>query len=163
MPIQPFGMKNLTFAAAAFAVALASTSLPSMAAGTPMDTIHQAVMDFNNGHYAAWTAACTSSAVVTDDFPPYIWSGANACNNWLSSWRTFSIGQKISNVTVTFGAPIHMAVGGGMAYIVLPATLRFNQHGKPVRMGGNVMTIVMRKGTGGDWKMTGWAWADGKY
>ncbi len=156
-------MKKLTCAAAAFAVALASASLPCTAAGTtPTATIHQAQIDFDSGNYAAWAAACASSAMVTDDFAPYTWSGPGACMNWLAAFRSMNKAQKISNVTVMFGAPIHMTVSGDVAYMVLPATLHFNQNGKPVRMTGNEITIVMRKGMSGDWKMTAWAWADGK-
>jgi ketosteroid isomerase-like protein len=155
-------MKKLTFAAAAFAVALASTSLPSLAGGTPLATIHQAATDFNTGNYAAWAAACAPSAMVTDDFPPYTWTGPGACNGWYNGWSKFTKAHAINNVTVLFGAPMHMTVSGNVAYVVLPATLHFNQNGKPVRMMSNVMTIVLRKGMAGDWKMTAWTWADGK-
>ena len=155
-------MNKLTLAAAALAVALASTSLPSFAGTTPMATIHQAAMDFNSGHYAAWAAACESSAMVIDDFPPYTWSGPGACNNWFSAWSKFTKRHAINNMTVLFGSPIHMAVSANVAYLVLPATLHFNQSGKPARMTGSVMTIVLRKGVSGDWKMTAWAWGDGK-
>jgi ketosteroid isomerase-like protein len=155
-------MKKLTLTAAAFAAAVACMPLSSLAAGTPLTTIHQAAMDFNSGNYAAWSGACAGSAIVTDDFAPYTWSGPNACNAWLAAFRVQMKMQKIDNVTVVFGAPMHMMVSGNLAYIVLPATLHFNQNGKPVRMTGNVMTIVLRKGMAGDWRMTAWTWADGK-
>lgn len=155
-------MKKLTFAAAAFAVVLASTFLPSFAANTPMATIRQAASDFNTGNYAAWAGACESSAMVTDDFAPYTWNGPGACRNWYMAWRNLTKAHAINNVTVMFGAPMHMAVTGDTAYVVLPASLHFNQSGKPVRMTSNVMTIVLHRGMRGDWKMTAWTWADGK-
>lgn len=155
-------MNKRIFGAAAFAVALASASLPSMAGSTPTGTIHQAQVDFNKGNYAAWSAACADSAMVTDDIPPYAWSGPGACNNWLASFRSAIKAQHMNNISVLFGAPIHMQVSGNTAYLVLPATLHFSRNGKLVRMGGNMMTVVMRRASNGDWRMTAWTWADGK-
>lgn len=127
-----------------------------------MATIHQAAMDFNTGNYAAWAGACTDSAMVTDDFAPYTWNGPGACKAWYAAWRSLTKARDINNVTVLFGAPMHMEIVGNVAYVVLPASLHFNQKSKPVRMTGSVITIVLRKEMGGDWKMTAWTWADGK-
>lgn len=161
MPKRP-AMRNATFTTAAFAVLFICATPPCIAGSSPMDTIRQAAADFNGGNYAAWAAACASSAMVTDDFAPYTWNGPGACRNWYAAWRGLTKAHGINNVTVLFGAPMHAAVGRDAAYIVLPASLHFNQNGRPVRMTSNVMTIVLHKNADGDWKMTAWTWADGK-
>jgi hypothetical protein len=155
-------MKQLTLIAAALAAAVASTSGESVAANTPLGTIRQAASDFNTGNYAAWAGACESSAMVTDDFAPYTWNGPGACHRWYVAWQNFTKAHGVNNMTVLFGAPIHMEIGTNTAYVVLPAALHFNQHGKPARMTGSVIAIVLHKDMSGDWKMTAWTWADGK-
>lgn len=155
-------MNKLTFVAAAFAVVLASTSVPSLAASSgPLATVRQALSDFNSGDYGAWARACAGSTDIIDDFAPYRWSGPGACNAWAAALRKNNAATNISNITVNAGVPSHMEVGGDTAYIVLPTTIHFNQNGKPVRHAGNVLAIVMRK-MGNDWRMIAWSWADGK-
>lgn len=154
-------MKNLTFAAAALAVALASVPSATVAAGsTPMATIHQAVIAFNSGDYKGWAAACASPAQIIDDFPPHTWNGPTACTDWVTAFQAFTKKSGLSEMTVAFGTPTKMMVTGAVAYVVLPATLHFNAKGKAQKSTGNVMTIVLKKMPTG-WFITGWTWADG--
>jgi ketosteroid isomerase-like protein len=155
-------MKKFTLAVAALAVAFTFVPSPSSAAGsTPMATISQAVRAFNAGDYKTWAAACASPAQVIDDFPPHVWSGATACADWVAAFEAMIKKQKLSSMTVAFGTPTTNTVTGNVAYVVLPATLHYNANNKPVKMTGAVMTIALKKTSGG-WLMTGWAWADGK-
>ncbi len=155
-------MKKFTLAGAAIAVAFALIPSPSTAAGsTPMQTINAAVRAFNAGDYKTWAAACDSPAQIIDDFPPHVWSGATACSDWVAALQAMVEKQKLSNLTVAFGTPTTNAVTGNVAYIVLPATLHYNANGKPVKRTGAVVTIALKK-TASGWRMTGWAWADGK-
>lgn len=154
-------MKKLTLTVAALAVAFAFMPSTTVAAGsTPMAAIHQALMEFNSGNYQGWAAACASPTMITDDFPPHTWNGPTACSDWVAAFKAFVKKSKISSMTVAFGTPKHMAVTGNVAYVVLPATLHFNQNGKPVKETGSVMTIVLKKTSSG-WLMTAWTWADG--
>lgn len=154
-------MNKFPLAAAALAVALTFVPSPSLAAGsTPMATINAAVKAFNAGDYKSWAAACDSPAQIIDDFPPHVWNGATACSDWVTAFEAMTKKEKITNMTVAFGTPTTNAVSGDVAYIVMPATLHYNKGGKPVKATGAVMTIALKKTSGG-WLMTGWAWADG--
>lgn len=154
-------MNKSLFAAAALAVAIASIPAIAPAAGsTPMATVNQAIRAFNAGDYKAWAAACASPAQITDDFPPHIWNGPTACSDWVTAFEALVKKDKISSMTVAFGTPWHVAVTGNVAYVVLPATLHYNQNGKPVKETGSVMTIVLKKTSNG-WLMSAWTWAMG--
>jgi hypothetical protein len=48
-------------------------------------------------------------------------------------------------------------VNGSRAYVVVPATYTYKQHGKPVTEDGSVWTLVLQK-SGADWKIAGWSW-----
>lgn len=148
------------YAGLALAVAIAFVSLPSIAsaAGDPMSAIHSAAMAFNRGDLKGWAAACASPAQITDDFPPHVWNGPTACTDWVAAYLAFNKKEHITNVTVIFGTPWHVAITGNVAYVVLPAALRYNVNGKPVKENGSVMTIVLQK-TAGEWLMTAWTWA----
>ncbi len=125
-----------------------------------MAAINQAVIDFNKGDYNGWAAACASPSQIIDDFPPHVWSGPTACSDWVTAFQAFVKKNKMTSMTVIFGTPWKMAIAGNVAYVVLPATLHFNQNGKPMKLLGSVMTIALKKSAGG-WLMTGWTWADG--
>lgn len=150
--------KQFLVALSAFAL-FALAPLASAAAGsTPMATIRQAVIAFNQGDYKGWAAACASPAQITDDFPPHIWNGPTACSDWVAAFEALVKKQNITNPTVVFGSPWHVDITGNLAYVVLPATFHYNQNGKPVKESGSVMTIVLKKSSAG-WLMTAWTWA----
>lgn len=154
-------MKKSLLSLAALAAVFSLVPAGASAAGsTPMSAINQAVIAFNSGNYNAWAAACTSPAQIVDDFPPHIWNGPTACSDWVASFKAMIKKNKMDNMTVVFGAPRHMAITGNVAYVVLPATLHYNQNGKAVKETGSVMTIVLTKSASG-WMMNAWSWADG--
>lgn len=125
-----------------------------------MSTIRRVAMAFNQGNLKAFAALCDSPASVLDDIPPHRWTGATACADWASALLADNKKNDITNATVIFGTPWHVEVTGNVAYVVVPATLTFNQKGKPVREAGSVFTVVLRKSASG-WLMSSWAWADG--
>jgi hypothetical protein len=59
---------------------------------------------------------------------------------------------------VTISKPRRVAVTGDRAYVVVPATYKYKQKGKPVTESGAVWTFALQKLTGG-WRVAGWAWA----
>jgi ketosteroid isomerase-like protein len=123
-----------------------------------MTVVHQVGIAFNKGDLKAFAALCDSPASIIDDFPPHTWSGPTACRDWAMAFAAFVKKNAISNSTVIFGAPWHDAVTGDRAYVVVPASLRYNQNGRPKREIGSVLTIVLRK-TAAGWRMISWSWA----
>jgi hypothetical protein len=64
----------------------------------------------------------------------------------------------ISGDVVTLGTPWYLSVNGNRAYVVVPATYRYKQHGKPMIERDSIFTVALRKLPDG-WRITGWAWS----
>lgn len=143
-------------------LAIAITSAP-LAAAPPdpavMATVQQFINGFNRGDTKAMLATCATEASVIDDFPPHEWQGAAACADWYAAYTANNEKEGIKNGVVTLGKPWYQSVSGTRAYIVLPATFAFKQHGKSVTDGNAVFTLALRRSTTG-WRITGWAWSD---
>jgi len=59
---------------------------------------------------------------------------------------------------VTLGE--HADMTGDAAYLVFPATMKFQVHGKQVTQSGAVFTVALRQVPAG-WRIASWAWAKG--
>lgn len=120
-----------------------------------MAAVHQFVDGFNSGNTKRAVAACAQNAAIVDDFPPHQWQ---SCADWARDLDAASKAAGITNGVVTLGKPWHVAVTGDRAYVVVPATYTYKQHGKPVTESGSIFTLVLKKGAAG-WRITSWAWA----
>jgi ketosteroid isomerase-like protein len=151
---------KLTAAVSFAAVAFLAAPRPCVASASTdaMATVTKAIMAFNRGDLKGFAALCTSPASVIDDFPPHSWSGENTCNDWAAALAAANKSSDISNETVLLGAPWHVDVTGDRAYVVVPASLRYNMKGKPVKETGSVFTVVLAK-TAKGWLMSAWSWA----
>ncbi len=58
-------------------------------------------------------------------------------------------------------APLHDDVTGDSDYVVLPASMAFEVHGKPITQSGAMFTVALRKRPTG-WRIVAWAWAKGR-
>lgn len=124
-----------------------------------MAPIRQFIDGFNRSDRAAATAACAPRVSIIDDFPPHEWDGPNACNDW---WSALAASDRAAGDTwghVTLGAPWHFSVTQDRAYVVLPATFAYEEHGKPVNQPNSIFTVTLRKYESG-WRITGWAWSE---
>jgi ketosteroid isomerase-like protein len=122
-----------------------------------MATVHQFTDGLNKGDVKTALAACASPASIVDEFPPYGWQGANACADWANDFAADSAKNGITDSIVTLGKPKHVDVSGDRAYVVVPTTYTFKQHGKKVTESGSTMTVALQKVADG-WRITGWAW-----
>jgi hypothetical protein len=143
----------------AFATAftLAAFTIGATGAG-PMAPVRQFVDGFNKGNAKVMQAACVTATGIIDDFPPHAWM---SCSDWYSAYVAFSKQDGDTDGVVTLGAPTHVNVTGNVAYVVVPTTYVFKHHGKPVTQSGSTWTLVV-KNTPVGWRITAWAWADGK-
>lgn len=151
---------KITFGVVAITVATLLFAAPAAKADSngPMSTIRRVAMDFNQGNLKGFAALCTSPASVLDDFPPHTWNGPGACTDWANALSVSFKKNDITNATVVFGTPWHVDVTGNVAYVVVPATLTYNQNKKPVKETGSVFTVVLTKTPKG-WLISSWAWA----
>ncbi len=123
-----------------------------------MATVHQFIDGFNKGDAKSALAACASPASIIDDVPPHEWQGPTACVDWSNAYDADAKKNGITDGIVTLGTPWHVAVTGARAYVVVPVTYTYKQHGKPVTESGSVLTVALKKIAAG-WRITGWAWA----
>ena len=60
-------------------------------------------------------------------------------------------------IGVAMHKPWHVTVAGDRAYVVVPVTLTFKLHGKPMVESGSVLTIPLQR-VGANWRLKGWSW-----
>ena len=65
-----------------------------------------------------------------------------------------------SGFVLTLGEPRHVDVTGESAYVVVPASMTFKEHGKQVTQASATLTMALRKLAGG-WRIAAWAIAKG--
>ena len=123
-----------------------------------MTTVNAFVAGFNKADGKAIVATCASQAGIIDDFPPHAWM---SCSDWWDAYVAFSKQDGDVGGVVTLGAPTHVDVSGNVAYVVVPTTYVFKHHGKLTTMNGSTWTVILKNEPAG-WRITGWAWADGK-
>jgi len=136
---------------------LAALTLGATPAG-PMTAVRQFTDGFNAANAKGLQAACASATGIIDDFPPHAWM---SCGAWWDDFVAYSKQDGDTNAKVILGTPTHVNVTGNVAYVVVPTTYRFTHHGKPTTQTGSTWTLVV-KNTPAGWRITAWAWADGK-
>ena len=122
-----------------------------------MVPVHQFIDGFNKGDVATALAACAEQTSIIDEFPPHEWHGAGACANWANDFDADAKKNEVTDGVVTLGEAKHIDISGDRAYVVVPATFTYKQHGKPQEEIGSTLTVALQKEAAG-WRMTGWAW-----
>lgn len=126
----------------------------------PLSTVHSYIDAFNEGDVKGMAAAFAASGSILDGMPPHIWNGPTAAEDWYRDVLTNTKKEGASDFFVTVGRPLHMDVTGDAAYVVVPATMKFNVHGKQITQSGAIFTMALRRFSDG-WRIAAWAWAKG--
>lgn len=142
------------------AIAAAFAAAPAMAADKDdvMAKVHQFVDGFNTGDIDGALAACAASAFIIDEFPPYQWTGENACAVWADAYVADAEKNAITDGVVTLAAPKHVDVDGAHAYVVANADYAFKRAGKPTGEKASTFTFALEKQAAG-WRITAWTWS----
>ncbi len=119
-------------------------------------TIRQFADAFNKGDMAAAAALHIARPTITDEVPPYFWSGAKAFESWGADLGKSEAAEGKSGGRVSIGAPTRENTVGGRAYVVAPTTYTFQQKGRTMRETAQI-TIVLDKQAAG-WKIASWTW-----
>jgi ketosteroid isomerase-like protein len=148
------------FALGLCALAAVVSGIPAAAAetGAVMASVNQFVDGFNTGDTKTALAACASPASIVDEFGRHVWVGPTACVDWAHDYAADNAREGITGGRVTLGKPWRVDVTGDVAYVVLPATFSYKQHGKSMEESGSVWTLVLKKSAAG-WHIAAWAWA----
>jgi hypothetical protein len=125
-----------------------------------MMVVRHGVDSFNKGDTKAFFATCADEGSIIDDIEPHEWHGAGMCSRWLDSLHAWAAKNAITETNVTAGKARHIDINGTHAYVVLPMSLTYKDHGKPMKQTGSLEIFSLAKGNSG-WRISGWAWADG--
>jgi hypothetical protein len=138
-------------------LAFCATPAFAAASGGPMDPINQFIGGISHNDTKSAAAAYAPTASIIDEFAPHHWQGATAFSDWNRDYGADSKKNGITDPVVTLGKPMQNVVSGDRAYVVVPATYSFKQHGKPVQESDSIMTFALQKLASG-WRIAGWAW-----
>lgn len=149
-------MTKLLMVAAAAGALFAAT--PALAQNAAVEAPIKAFGDaFSKGDMAtAMATHVPAGAVIVDELPPYVWTGATAFSDWGASFAKDAAARGLTEPNVTIGAPTREEVTGDRAYVIVPATYSFKQKGVAMREAAQ-MTFTLAKTEAG-WKITSWTW-----
>jgi ketosteroid isomerase-like protein len=132
----------------------------AMATTDPLSTVHQYIDAFNEGDGEAQAAMFAVPGSILDGMAPHLWRGPTASRDWYRDVLLEGEQHGASGYLVTLGVPLHNDVTGDSAYVVIPATMKFEVRGQKVTQTGAVYTVALRKLAEG-WRIAAWAWAKG--
>ena len=127
---------------------------------TPLAAIQQYIDAFNRGDAPAMAAVFDVPGQILDGMAPHVWQGPTAALDWYKDVLIEGEAHGVSGYFVTLGDPLHNNVTNNSAYVVLPATMKFDVKGTKAEQTGAVFTVAFRKTVGG-WRVAAWAWAKG--
>jgi ketosteroid isomerase-like protein len=126
----------------------------------PLAAVQQYIDAFNKGDVQAMAAVFAVPGFILDGMAPHVWHGPTAAQDWYRDVLVEGEQHGASRYHVTLGGPLHNNITGESAYVVLPATMTFQVHGRQVTQTGAVFTAALRK-LGEGWRIAAWAWAKG--
>jgi ketosteroid isomerase-like protein len=126
----------------------------------PVSVIRQYIAGFNKGDASALASFFAVPGTILDGMAPHVWSGPTATQDWYRDALIEAEHLDVSGYFVTLGEPLHNNVTGDAAYVVLPATMKFNMKDKQVTQSGAFFTVALRR-IDGAWRIVSWAWTKG--
>lgn len=127
----------------------------AMAAGTDpaiLAAVDAAIAAVNSGSITAAKDAFTDAPVaIVDDFPPYLWSGKNAFEDYSRDLKTILAQLKIENWRFQRHQPRYVSASEDRASVVVPASFPFTMNGKPGSVSGDYVFVL--KKVSGKWRV----------
>jgi hypothetical protein len=127
---------------------------------TPLAAIRQYIDGFNKGDADVMAATFDVPGSILDGMAPHLWQGPTAAQDWYRDVLIEGELHGASGYFVTLGEPLHENVTGDSAYVVVPATMRFDVGDKAVTQAGAVFTVALHQRSDG-WRIAAWAWTKG--
>ncbi len=132
-----------------------------MSTDSPLAAVQQYIDAFNAEDVDGMAAVFADSATILDGMAPHVWHGPNATRDWYGDVLVEGDHLGASGYVVSLGDPLHNAVTGDSAYVVVPTTMTFDLRGTPVTQTGAFFTVALRHSPAG-WRIAAWAWTKGK-
>ena len=127
-----------------------------------MAPIQKFIDSFNKGDMAgaAATHAASADLAITDEVPPFLWTGAQALKAWSTDLEADAKKRGITEPMVTIKAPTRTESTADQAYVVVPAVYTFKERGVAMREAAQI-TFALKKGASG-WLIHAWSWTGPK-
>ena len=148
-------LMKITFALAAMPMLLFAST--ARAGDNAVEApILQFIAAFNHGDLKAAKAAHVASPSIADEVAPYHWNGPRAFDSWVADLTRSETVEGKTDGQVTMLPVTRELVSGGHAYVTVPSTYTFKQHGKTMHEVSQ-MTYILARGKAG-WKIESWTW-----
>jgi hypothetical protein len=135
----------------------APAAMPAGPSGAIMATIDGAIAAINAGNAAETNSYFTSSSLIVDEFPPYVWSGTGAAGTWWRHVDAANTQMHNTHFRAAVGHITHWNASRVQAYVVVPLTISFVAKGKPGGETGLWTLTMQRVGTA--WRIHTASWA----
>jgi len=131
------------------------------AANDVVAPVLQFINAFNAGDTkAAFATYASGNILIVDEFAPHAWSGPHAAEDWAAAYDRHAQATGVTEGKVTYSAATRVEVEGDAAYVVMPTTYLYKEHGKPITEKGQITVVLNRQA--GVWKIRGWTWSSEK-
>ena len=127
----------------------------------PVAAVQRYLDAFNSGDAAEMAACFASNGVILDGMAPHLWVGPTAASDWYRDVLIEGEHLGAGSYHVTSGEPMHNAVTGDSAYVVLPMTMTFDFRGQKVTQTDARFNVALAR-EGGEWRIAAWAWSKGR-
>ena len=143
--------------AATLAAVIATPALAADPAGPARAVIETFIAGFNDpAVMPAAKATHVASPTIIDEPPPYVWSGKNAFDTWLTDQHAEAVARNRTDEKVALGRTVRAEMAANAAYVIVQATYSYKEAGvakaEPSRM-----TFALNRGRAG-WKIAAWSW-----
>jgi hypothetical protein len=131
-----------------------------VSAATPDVTapIRQFIDGFNTGDTkSAYAAYSTGDITIVDEFAPHRWLGPHAPQDWAADYEKHSMATGVDSGIVTYRAPTRIETENDSAYVIVPTTYLYKEHGQPMAEEGQMTFVLHAEAVG--WKIQGWTWS----
>lgn len=137
--------------------AAATPPQPTAAMMKPVNALLQAL---DTQSAAPVRGMFTHDAEIVDEFPPFVWVGANAGEEYLASFKPAMSQAEMSHITGRINKVIEFQAGGNRAYICLATTITAMHGGKPAVERGVWTFVIEQSGAGWIIRTVTWSTAN---
>lgn len=115
-------------------------------------TVDAAISAINAGSVAKTQVAFLDApSAISDDFPPYSWSGKSAVADYMRDLTAILSQLKITQGRFQRNAPRFQSSSSNRAMVVVPVSFPFMMSGKPQSANGDWLFVLAKQGD--QWKI----------
>ena len=152
-------MLSILVVLGSFAVATAARAQATKTDPAILAAVDAAIAAINAGSVAdAKAAYADPPAAITDDFPPFVWSGRNAVEEYSRDLKEILTKLKITEWRFQRHQPRYVAATEDHAWLVVPASFPFLMDGKTQSVAGDWIFVLVKQD--GRWRVEVSAFGD---